>query len=148
MKDLFDTKQQQIRGLFTSLTTPEAKYEKIIQLGKTLPDIDPSLKVEKNLVQGCQSQMYLVSALENNKVFFTAFSDALISSGLAYLLISAYNNQSPEIILKEPPHFLEDLGLFSLLSPIRSNGVKSLYLKMQQETVLLMHQFNNPQSRE
>lgn len=137
MKELFDTKQQQIKEIFASLTTPEAKYEKIIQLGRNLPDLDSSLKIEKNLVQGCQSQMYLITKLQENKISFTAFSDALISSGLAYLLTTAYNKQPPEIILKEPPLFLEELGLFSLLSPIRSNGLKSLYLKMKQDTLAL-----------
>ena len=80
MKELFDTKQQQIKEIFASLTTPEAKYEKIIQLGRNLPDLDSSLKIEKNLVQGCQSQMYLITKLQENKISFTAFSDALISS--------------------------------------------------------------------
>ncbi|GAB5411639.1 MAG: SufE family protein [Chlamydiales bacterium] len=135
MKDLFDTKQQQIRGLFTSLTTPEAKYEKIIQLGRELPDIENHLKIPKNLVPGCQSQMFLTTRSEKGVLFFQAWSDALISAGLAYLLIATYSGFSPEIILKEPPKFLEELELFSVLSPTRSNGLKSLHLKMQQKAI-------------
>lgn len=140
MKELFDTKQQEIKEIFASLTTPEAKYEKIIQLGKSLPDLDPSLKIEKSLVHGCQSQMFLISRYAEGKVFFQAWSDALISAGLAYLLITAYNGCSPETILKEPPSFLEELKLFSVLSPTRSNGLKSLHLKMQQKAIQYLSQ--------
>lgn len=135
MKELFDINQQQIKEIFASLTTPEAKYEKIIQLGRELPEFSNGMKIPENLVPGCQSQMFLISKCEKGKVFFQAWSDALISAGLAYLLITAYNGCSPEIILKEPPKFLEELKLFSVLSPTRSNGLKSLHLKMQQKAI-------------
>ncbi len=131
----FDEKIEKIKKIFFSCKTPDEKYEKIIQLGRKLPPFDPTLQIQENLVPGCQSQLFLTSQLVDGKIHFKVWSDALISAGLAHLLLSAYNNCLPETILKQPINFLEELGLFSLLSPSRSNGLRSLHLKMQQHAL-------------
>ncbi|MDX8430465.1 MAG: SufE family protein [Candidatus Algichlamydia australiensis] len=129
---------EEIKKTFASCKSPQEKYEKIIALGRNLPKLDEKLMCKENLVHGCQSQMFLTTKFRDGKVFFEVWSDALISAGLGSLLKSAYSGLEPEIVIKEQPKFLEELGLLSLLSPTRSNGLKSLYLKMQQEALRLL----------
>lgn len=131
----FYEKTEEIKKIFSFCATPDEKYEKIIQLGRELPSFDSALRIQENLVPGCQSQLFLTSQLLDSKIHFKVWSDALISAGLAHLLLSAYDNCLPETILKQPPKFLEELGLPSLLSPSRSNGLRSLHLKMQQHAL-------------
>lgn len=120
---------------FSSLPSREALYGEIMAWGKKLSPFDPAWKTEENRVAGCQSVMYLYSHLEGPQVIFYAASDALISAGLAALLIEVYSGEPAETILLSPPQFLEDLGIPSVLTPGRANGLASLYLKMKQEAL-------------
>ncbi len=129
------SKQQKVKELFAACATPQAKYEKIIELGRSLPPFPLEWKTECRRVIGCQSQMYLYASLSEGKVQFQAHSDALISAGIAALLLSVYHDEPPEAILMCPPQFLEDLGIHSSLSPSRSNGLSSLFLRMKQESI-------------
>ncbi len=128
-------KQQAIKEIFSSCSTPEQRYQKIIELGRKLPPYDPALKTSERLVPGCQSQMYLHASCINGRMVFLADSDALISKGLAALLLAVYNGETPEAILRSPPTFLEDLQIPASLSPSRSNGLFSLHLRIPQESV-------------
>jgi len=126
---------QQIDELFQECETPHETYTKIIELGRTLdpfPEID---KRPENIVKGCQSTVYLSAELREGKMYFKAASDALISAGLAALLIVAYSGQSPEFILKNSPAFLEKHNIGSSLSPGRSNGLASMFLQMQRHSL-------------
>lgn len=133
-------KQQEIKEVFNSFALPDAKYEKIIELGKELPPLSPSARIQENLVQGCQSILYLETSVKDGLIYFNADSDALISKGLAALLIYVYSGEKPEALLKEPPLFLKEIGLHQALSPTRSNGLASLFTKMQQEAVKVISQ--------
>lgn len=124
-----------LKARFSSLPSREALYQEIMEWGKKLPPFEPAWKIESNRVTGCQSLMYLHSRLEENRVYFSAASDALISAGLAALLIEIYSEEPPETILLSPPTFLEDLGIPAALTPGRANGLASLYLKMKQEAL-------------
>ena len=128
-------KQKQIVALFSSCSSQEEKYRKIIELGKAAPALDVSLKSIDNLVQGCQSTMYLHSFLKDGRVFFSAESDALISAGLAAMLIQVYNGEFPETILKCPPDYLKEMGVYASLTPNRANGLFSMHLRMQQDAL-------------
>jgi cysteine desulfuration protein SufE len=135
---MFETcleKQQLIKSLFQSCPTEEAKYEKIIALGKAMPQLEEQYKIASNLVQGCQSIMYLHSYKKEDKIYFEVASDALISAGLAALLIKVYSGETPETILKCPPTYLEELGITTRLTPSRANGLYSIHLKMKQEAL-------------
>ena len=77
--------------------------------------------------------MYLYTNSSEGKIVFQGSSDALISQGLAALLIRIYSGESPETILKCPPNFLEELGIPASLSPNRANGLYSLHLRMKQK---------------
>ena len=99
----FLEKQQAILDLFKNLSTKDAIYQKIIDLGKTQKQLAEPLKTSDRLVPGCQSRMYLVSSLVDGNMFFETESDALISSGLGMLLTSVYSGETPEAVLKNPP---------------------------------------------
>ncbi len=130
-------KQSDLKKLFSLFSTAEEKYEKIIEMGRVLPPLSPEAKIEANLVSGCQSLLYLETTYKNSLVYFNADSEALISKGLAALLIYVYSGQPPDSLFKEPPLFLKELGITRALSPARSNGLLSLYKKMQQTSLIL-----------
>lgn len=125
-------KQFQLKKIFNACACMQKKYEKIIELGKSLPPYPEEFKTPSHLVPGCQSILYLHAEFSNGKIHFQTFSEALISAGLAALLLFVYNDESPETILKCPPQFLEEIGISANLSPSRSNGLASLFKKMQQ----------------
>lgn len=92
-------------------------------------------KREENQVIGCQSVVYLHSYLQEGKLYFIASSEALISAGLAALLLEVYNGLPPELLLQHRPTFLNELGIYATLSPGRSNGLSSMFLRMQKEAL-------------
>ncbi len=128
-------KQEELRRIFSICSTPEAKYQKIIELGRQLPPLHPSSKIPENLVPGCQSTMYLEVSLQNGKLFLNADSEALISKGLAALLIKIYSGETPQTCSECPPTVLREMGLHDILSPTRSNGLSSLYHKLRSEAL-------------
>ena len=131
-------KQAQMKDSFAPLKDEEQKYERIIQMGRELPKLSPEFKIPANIVKGCQSTVYLRSYLKEGNVYFQAESDALISSGLAAILLHVYNGEPPEVILKCPPDYLEELGISSSLTPNRANGLYSIHLRMKQEALRLL----------
>lgn len=131
-------KQLEMKAIFAKCLTEEAKYEKLMELGRELPPLNPTHKVKENLVKGCQSTMYLTSQLKDGVVLFEVDSDALVSAGLAMLLIRVYNEETPETILKCPPAYLEELGLSTRLTPNRSSGLYSIHLRMKQDALKLL----------
>lgn len=131
-------KQKRISELFAACPDKEAKYEKIIELGRQLPLFDPEQKSPANIVKGCQSTMYLQSILQDGRVFFKAESEALISAGLAAILIAVYDGESPETILKCSPDYLETLGISASLTPSRANGLYSIHLRMKQDALRML----------
>ena len=128
-------KQNEVKELFAPYPSEELKYQKIIELGRAIPPLDPAYKIPENIVKGCQSTMYLHSFMEDGRVIFQAASDALISSGLAAILLKVYSGESPETILKCPPGYLEDLGISASLTPSRANGLYSIHLRMKQDAL-------------
>lgn len=128
-------REEALTNLFSICSTPEHKYQKIIELGKNSPPLPPEEKIAANLVPGCQSLLYLHSTYIDSLIYWKADSDALISKGLASLLVFLYDALPAEAILKSPPIILTKLGLTSSLSPTRAQGLQSLYLKMKQRAL-------------
>lgn len=128
-------KIEALKKEFSTLGSREALYQQIMEWGKKLPPFKLEWKTEDNRVTGCQSLMYLHSEGKAEKLYFYASSDALISAGLAALLIHVYNGEPADAILITPPYFLEELGIPSALTPGRANGLASLYLKMKQQAL-------------
>lgn len=138
---MFDScleKQKKIKDLFLACPSEEAKYEKIIELGRQQSPLGAIYKVPDNLVKGCQSQLYLHSYWSNDHIIFESEADALISAGLAALLVLVYSGESPEAILKCPPTYLDEIGINSSLTPNRSSGLYSMHLRMKQEALKML----------
>ena len=116
---------------FSDFKTQEAKYQRLMELGRSLSPLPAQLKTPENLVQGCQSELYLASRLADGKMNFLASSDALISAGLVALLLRVYEGETPKVILTTPPLFLKDLGILGSLSPSRSNGLAHIHQRLK-----------------
>ena len=131
-------KQEEMIQLFSKCASQEEKYEVIIGLGRKAKGLAPEYKTSENLVKGCQSTMYLRSWSDDGKVYFQGESDALISAGLAELLLAVYSGETAEAILKCPPDYLETIGISASLTPNRANGLYSIHLRMKQEALKLL----------
>jgi cysteine desulfuration protein SufE len=128
-------KQAAIKAIFATCLTPESRYQKIIELGRQLSPFNPASRTPANLVPGCQSIMHLEATLNDGKLILNADSEALISKGLAALLIYVYSEETPATIANCPPTFIQEIGLSNALSPARSSGLASLYHKLRQEAL-------------
>ena len=102
------------------------KYEYIIELGKSIPLIDPKFKTDDNLIKGCQSKVWMHAEIKNNNVLFYADSDAIITKGIIAILIRVFSNQNPKNILESDTKFIDEIGLKEHLSPTRANGLVSM----------------------
>lgn len=107
------------------------KYEHIIELGKALPLIDAKRKTEEHLIKGCQSQVWLHADFQNEKVVYTADSDAIMTKGIIALLVRTFSNQTPADILNANTDFIDQVGLKEHLSPTRANGLLSMVKQMK-----------------
>lgn len=102
------------------------KYNYLIELGKSLPMIEDKYKTDTNLIPGCQSRVWLHADFDGERIYFTADSDAVITKGIANLLIRVFSNHTPQEILDASTDFINDIGLTEHLSPTRSNGLLSM----------------------
>lgn len=134
MTESFNENLSRIKQIFSPLDA-EGKYCALIDLGRKLAPYPDALKTPDRILKGCQSTLYLSTRFEGGKLHFSASCDALISAGLAALLILAYSGETPETILKCPPTFLSELGIAENLSPNRSNGLSQIHLRMKQEAL-------------
>lgn len=102
------------------------KYQLLIDLGNEQAPLDEKYKVESNLIDGCQSRVWLQADYEDGKIHFQAESDALIVKGIVALLIRVLNDSTPQEILDADLYFIEQIGLKEHLSPTRSNGLLAM----------------------
>lgn len=110
----------------------EDRYKYIIDLGKELPELDPSQRSEENLVRGCQSQVWLVSRREGDKLYFDADSDAFIVKGLLAVVLAAYNGKRAEDIRAfDVEAYFSELNLLKHLSVTRGNGLRAMVQRIQ-----------------
>ena len=102
------------------------KYQLLIDLGNEQEPMDEKYKTEQNLIDGCQSRVWLQADLVDGKIHFSAESDALIVKGIVALLIRVLSDQTPQDILDADLYFIEQIGLKEHLSPTRSNGLLAM----------------------
>ena len=102
------------------------RYEYIIDLGKALPLIEEKYKTEENIIKGCQSKVWLQGEQNDNKIVFTADSDAILTKGIIAILIRTFSNQKATDILEADMTFIDEIGLKEHLSPTRANGLVSM----------------------
>ncbi|MDY3069327.1 MAG: SufE family protein [Parabacteroides sp.] len=107
------------------------KYALLIDLGNSLEPLDEKYKTESNLIEGCQSRVWLQADYVDGKIIFKGESDAVIVKGIVSLLISVLSNHTPQEILDSDLHFIEAIGLKEHLSPTRSNGLVAMVKQMR-----------------
>lgn len=102
------------------------KYEYLIEIGNILEPYNEKNKTPSNLIQGCQSRVWLDAEYKDGKIFFTADSDAIITKGIIALLIRVLSGKTPDEIMQADLFFLNKIGLKENLSPTRANGLVSM----------------------
>ena len=107
------------------------KYSLLIELGNSLSPLDPKHKTNNNLIEGCQSRVWLQADLIDGKVIFQGESDAVIVKGIVSLLIKVLSGHTPDEIISSDLYFIEKIGLKEHLSPTRSNGLVSMLKQMK-----------------
>lgn len=109
----------------------EERYQYMIDLGKTLPLINEKYKTDNNIIKGCQSKVWVHADLINDKIVFTADSDAIITKGIIAILIRVFSNQHPKDIIEANTSFIDEIGLKEHLSPTRANGLVSMIKQLK-----------------
>jgi cysteine desulfuration protein SufE len=118
--------EQSLIDDFALLDNWEEKYEYLIEMGQDLPEMDPALKTDDRLVQGCQSNVWFDIHCENGTLVFSADSDSLIVKGMVAILNEILNEQPAEEVLQADMSFFETLGLWRHISSQRSNGLTAM----------------------
>lgn len=123
--------QDEIIAEFSDFDDWMDRYQLLIDLGNEQAPLDEQYKTEKNLIDGCQSRVWLQADLVNGLVLFQAESDALIVKGMVALLVRVLTNHTPQEILDADLYFIERIGLKEHLSPTRSNGLLAMLKQMK-----------------
>jgi cysteine desulfuration protein SufE len=118
--------QHEIVDEFSMFDDWMQRYEYIIDLGKGLPLIDEQYKTDNNIIKGCQSKVWLHAEQQDDKIVFTADSDAILTKGIIAILIRAFSNQKAGDILEANTDFIDEIGLKEHLSATRANGLVSM----------------------
>jgi cysteine desulfuration protein SufE len=118
--------QEEIREEFAMFDDWDERYQYIIDLGKSLPLIDPMYRTDDHIIKGCQSKVWLHAEAREGRVWFTADSDAIITKGIIAILIRVFSGQTPSDIVNADTAFIDDIGLKEHLSPTRANGLVSM----------------------
>lgn len=127
--------QDEIIEEFTELDDWMDRYQLLIDLGNDQPPLDSRYKTESNLIDGCQSRVWLHADYHDGIIDFTAESDALIVKGIVALLIRVLSGHTPQEILDADLYFIEQIGLKEHLSPTRSNGLLAMVKQMRMYAV-------------
>mgnify|MGYP001068871192 FL=1 len=134
--------QNEIIDEFSMFEDWEERYQYMIDLGKTLPLIDDAHKTDDNIIKGCQSKVWVHANMDDNKVVFTADSDAIITKGIIAILIRTFSNQHPTAILEADTDFIDKIGLKEHLSPTRANGLVSMIKQLKMYAIAYQTQLN------
>lgn len=124
-------KQEEIIEEFSAFDDWMDRYQLLIDLGSEQPSLADEYKTDSNLIEGCQSRVWLQADYVDGKVHFSAESDALIVKGIVSLLTKVYSGHTPDEILDNEPYFVEAIGLREHLSPTRSNGLVAMIKQMR-----------------
>ena len=123
--------QDQIIEEFGYFDNWSDKYEYIIELGKKLPVLDGEFKTETNKIKGCQSSVWIIGNLVDDKIVYKADSDSVIVKGLIALLVRVLSEHTPDQIIAADLYFIEKIGMNQHLAQTRSNGLVSMLKQMK-----------------
>ena len=128
-------KQDEVIEEFEGFTDWMDKYQMLIDLGNDLEPLDAKYKTEQNLIDGCQSRVWLQADYKEGLLYFTADSDALITKGIIALLIEVLSAQTPKDIADADLYFIDRIGLRDHLSPTRSTGLLAMVKQIKMYAV-------------
>ena len=134
--------QAEIVDEFSMFDDWEERYQYMIDLGKDLPLIESEYKTDEFIIKGCQSKVWVHAGLVDNKVVFTADSDAIITKGIIAILIRTFSNQVPSDIINADTEFINKIGLKDHLSPTRANGLVSMVKQLKMYALVYQTQLN------
>ena len=134
--------QEDIVDEFSMFEDWMQRYEYMIELGKSLPLINEQYKTDDNIIKGCQSKVWVHADLEEDKLIFTADSDAIITKGIIAILIRVFSHQKPADIIEANTNFIDEIGLKEHLSPTRANGLVSMIKQLKLYAVAYQTQLN------
>ena len=134
--------QEDIIDEFSMFEDWEERYQYMIDLGRTLPLIDEQYKTDKHIIKGCQSKVWVHAEMDDDKVKFTADSDAIITKGIIAILIRVFSNQHPKDIIESNTDFIDQIGLKEHLSPTRANGLVSMIKQIKMYAIAYQTQLN------
>lgn len=123
--------QDEVIEDFSELSDWMDKYQMLIDLGNELEPLDERYKTQSNLIDGCQSRVWLQCDKQEGKLYFTADSDALIVKGIIALLIRVVSGHTPQEIMDAELYFIDRIGLHEHLSPTRANGLLAMVKQMK-----------------
>ncbi len=123
--------QEEIIDEFSMFEDWMQRYEYIIELGKSIPLINDKYKTDDSIIKGCQSKVWLNADIVDNKILYTADSDAILTKGIIALLLRVFSNHTPKEILDANTDFIDKIGLKEHLSPTRANGLVSMIKQLK-----------------
>ena len=126
-----DKIQEEIIEEFSMFDDWLDKYDYLISLSDSLPEISADKRTEKYLIEGCQSRVWVASELRDGKVYYSADSDAIITKGIIALLIRVMNGRTAREAAELDLYFIDAIGLGENLSPTRSNGLRAMIAQMK-----------------
>ena len=134
--------QKEIIDEFAMFDDWMQRYEYMIELWKSLPLIEERYKTDDNLIKGCQSKVWVHAEMQEDKLVFTADSDAIITKGIVAILIRVFSNQKPQHIIEADTDFIDEIGLKEHLSPTRANGLVSMVKQIKMYAIAYQTQLN------
>jgi len=134
--------QNEIIEEFSMFEDWEERYQYMIDLGKSLPLIQEQYKTEDNIIKGCQSKVWVHAEMQDDKVVFTADSDAIITKGIIAILIRVFSKQHPKDIIAADTDFIDEIGLKEHLSPTRANGLVSMIKQLKMYAIAYQTQLS------
>ena len=133
---------KEIQDEFSMFEDWMQRYEYMIELGKSLPMIEEQYKTDDNIIKGCQSKVWVHAELQDDKLVFTADSDAIITKGIIAILIRVFSNQKPKDIMEADTQFIDEIGLKEHLSPTRANGLVSMIKQLKMYAIAYQTQLS------
>ena len=124
--------QDEIIEEFSALTDWMDRYSLLIDYGNSLPEFAETERTNRNLIEGCQSSVWITACMREGKVHYDADSDAILVKGIVALLLRVLNDQTPEDILSADLYFIARINLREHLSPTRSNGLLAMLKQMKE----------------
>ncbi|MGX8694872.1 MAG: SufE family protein [Prevotella sp.] len=130
-------RQDEIIEEFSGLDDWMDRYQLLIDMGSSQAPLPEQYKTEQNLIDGCQSRVWLQADVRDGRIYFSAESDALIVKGIVSLLIRVLSDATPQEILNTDLYFIDEIGLREHLSPTRSNGLLAMIKQMRMYALAL-----------